>query len=87
MPAGEIEKRRTALAALKVHPREEAANVALLARAERAYEDHLGAEREQLGLMIQQFRSTVESQDPRAIDEARGHFGAALDQLEAERFL
>lgn len=87
MPAGEIEKRRTALAALKVHPREEAATVALLARAERAYEDHLGAEREQLGLMIQQFRSTVESQDPRAIDEARGHFGAALDRLEAERFL
>ncbi|WP_300973074.1 Hsp70 family protein [Sphingomonas sp. LHG3406-1] len=87
MPQAELEKRKAALAALKIHPREDAMNVALLARAERAYEDHLGPQREHLSGMINHFRAVIESQDPRAIDEARKQFSAALDQLEAERFL
>ncbi|MDJ0275527.1 Hsp70 family protein [Sphingomonas sp. 2R-10] len=85
--AAELEKRRAALAALKVHPRDDAANVALLARARRAYESFLGDTRAAIGQMIGQFEGALATQDERIIGEARTAFGTVLDQIEGERFL
>lgn len=83
----ELAKRRAALAALKVHPRDDAVNAALLARARRAYESFLGDTRAAIGHMLGQFENALATQDDRIIAEARTAFGAALDQIEGERFL
>lgn len=82
--AGDLDKRRAALAALKVHPREDAAHQALLARAERSYEDHLGDLRLIVGQWITGFLAALDSQDPRAIAEAAEALTTNLDQLDAE---
>jgi molecular chaperone HscC len=83
----ELARRREALAGLKVHPRDDAAIRALLARAERCYEQSLGDRREFIARCISQFAAIVESQDPREIERARGQLGKALDSLEGETFL
>jgi molecular chaperone HscC len=83
----EIEKRRAVLAGLKIHPREEAANAAALARAERCYEGFLGERRDHIGAMILQFETVLEKQEPRAIQQAREELEQALNALEGERFL
>ncbi|KQN00227.1 Hsp70 family protein [Sphingomonas sp. Leaf25] len=83
----ELEKRRKALAALKVHPRDDAVNAALLARARRAYESFLGDRRTAIGQMLGQFETALETQDARVIAEAQAAFTQVLDQIEGERFL
>jgi molecular chaperone HscC len=79
--------RRTALAALKVHPRDQAANAALLARAARCYESFLGERRDHIGRLILAFEAVVERQDPREIEAVRRQIEENLDALEGERFL
>jgi molecular chaperone HscC len=79
--------RRSALAALKVHPREEAANAALFARAARCYESFLGERRDHIGQLILAFEAVIDRQDPREIDTVRREIEARLDALEGERFL
>jgi molecular chaperone HscC len=83
----DLAARRAVLAGLKHHPREDSANAAALARAERCYGDMLGDRRAWIGQMILQFQAVLDGQDPRAIAEARGQLEAALDQIEGERFL
>jgi molecular chaperone HscC len=83
----EFEQRRRALAALKIHPREDELNAALLARATRCYEAFIGDRREQVSQWTVAFEAALESQDPRAIAEAQRELGAQLDALEGERFL
>ncbi|WP_285020147.1 molecular chaperone HscC [Novosphingobium sp. fls2-241-R2A-195] len=78
----DIEKRRAALAKLKFHPREDAANVALIARAERCYEDHIGDLRQAIGHWITEFVGALETQDPRRIADARGFLLERLDELD-----
>ena len=78
----ELEKRRAQLAALKCHPREEAGNVALRARAERCYEDHLGDMRQMIGHWITRFDGALDTQDPRRITEARDSLSRMLDDIE-----
>jgi molecular chaperone HscC len=68
---------------LKVHPREKQENIALLARAERLFEEHLTA-RQLLQQWIGQFRQSLESQDERLIHENRQNFSKAMDSLEAQ---
>jgi molecular chaperone HscC len=87
MDAGELEKRREALAALKVHPRDQELNRAMLSRAERCYEDALGERREIIGRHLSFFASVLEGQDPRTIDAAREEFAKTLDAIEGETFL
>jgi molecular chaperone HscC len=82
-----LEQRRAALAALKVHPREDATNAALLARAARCYEEQLGTRREQVGRWILVFEQALERQDPREITRLREELQQALDALEGETFL
>jgi len=77
----QIRERLAALAELKIHPRDKQENIALLARAERLYEEHLHA-RKQLQAWIASFRAIVETQDDHLIREHRRELGSALDALE-----
>jgi molecular chaperone HscC len=83
----DVAQRRELLAALKYHPREEAANAALLARAARCYESFIGAERERIGHGTLEFQAALERQDPRGIRIAHDQLSGLLDTLEGERFL
>jgi molecular chaperone HscC len=79
----EIRARLASLSELKIHPRARQENIALLARAERLYEEFLSA-RQTLQQWIGQFRQTLESQDDKTIGEHREQFRHALDSLEAQ---
>ena len=83
----QIAERRAALAALKIHPRDESENAAVLARAERCYEGFIGDYRDQISRWIGTFESALATQDPRTIKEVREQLVQALDQIEGERFL
>ena len=85
--AAALAKRREALAALKVHPRDDAANAALLARAARCYESFLGERRDMIGQFLLAFEAVLERQEPKAIELARRDIEGRLDALEGERFL
>ena len=63
-------------------PLDDEQTYAMLARAERLYEEYVQA-RDQLQHWIARFRSILESQDEQMIREHRRHFGEALDTLEA----
>lgn len=77
----QIRQRLAALAELKIHPRDKQENTALLARAERLYEERLEA-RDQLQDWIARFRAAMETQDDMLIRQHRREFGHALDTLE-----
>lgn len=79
----DVEARRKLLEKLKVHPRDEAENVALLARAERAYEGFTGHVRDVIGQGLTEFLGALEKQDPRLIADARDGLGKLLDHIEA----
>jgi len=85
--AAEIEARRRVLAALKVHPRDDAANAAVLARSARCYESFLGERRDMIGQLILAFETVLERQDPREIELARREIEERLNALEGERYL
>lgn len=78
----ELEKRREELAKLKFHPREDAENIAVMARATRCYESFSGETREVIGQWITMFEGALEKQDPREIADAREQLTANLDRLE-----
>ena len=78
----EISRRRTELASLKTHPRDQEENRALLERAGRLYEQLLGDEREMVGRLLGQFQVTLERQDPHQIRAAINAFASALDTFE-----
>ena len=83
----QLAARREALAALKVHPRDDAANMAVMTRAARCYENMLGDMRQFVGQLISAFEQAIESQDPRTIEKVRGEVVKQLDQVEGEQFL
>jgi len=85
--AGDLEARRKTLEQLKIHPREQAANAATLARAGRCYESFLGDRRDYIGSLISKFQFVLEQQEPRAISTSRKELESLLDQMEGERFL
>lgn len=78
----EIEERLAALAALKVHPREDLNNQALLNRAKRLYEELLGDQRNYVGELITRFSAILEGQDPQRIQRARKELAELLDQFD-----
>jgi molecular chaperone HscC len=78
----EIEQRRLALNALKIHPREDLPNKATMARAERLYAELIGGTREQVGQALTQFALVLEAQDSAQIQKARTQFTSWLDELE-----
>ena len=80
----EIERRLAALAHLKVHPREQMENRAVLARGERLYSERLGDAREYVQRALSDFEGVLESQDERRIARAREELLAILDELERD---
>lgn len=80
----EIEKRLVALAHLKIKPRDQAENAAVQARAERLYEELLGARREMVGRWIAEFLRALESDDPKEAARARALLTQRLDQVDVE---
>jgi len=82
-----LARQREALARLKRHPREDAANAALLARATRCFESFTGDRRQAVGHWIGQYEAVLDSQDPKAIAAATANLTTALDELEGERYL
>jgi molecular chaperone HscC len=83
----EIAERLSALASLKLHPREDVRNSALLARANRMYEEALGPYRDAISNAIAQFDAILTRQDPREVASAREKLQAWLDRLEQNPFL
>jgi molecular chaperone HscC len=81
--AREIARRREQLGKLKFHPREDAGNVAVMARAARCYEGFIGDDRQMVGHWITEFIGALDSQDPRRISDARALLVGNLDALEA----
>lgn len=79
----EIAARFAALAELKIHPREAQPNIALVARAERLYEEYLDA-REMIQHWLARFLGVLDTQDPVLIARHREEFAAALDALEQQ---
>lgn len=87
MDDADLAKRRASLEKLKVHPRDEAQNAAILARATRCYESLTGGERDYVGELILAFEGVLAKQEPRQIEEVREKVTAALDSIEGERYL
>ena len=78
----EIKQALKKLDHLKIHPREKSVNQALLSRAERIYQQSLGHERDQIGRLLLQFETVLDSQDERKIKKAVSEFIQALDTLD-----
>jgi molecular chaperone HscC len=83
----EIAARLEKLASLKVHPRDNAVNRAVLARAERLYEQSLGQVREFVNAHTNAFLSALDTQDRGQVDAARETIVAALDSIESDAYL
>lgn len=77
----DIEERLKQLAALKTHPRENAENVAALARADRVFQEHIAA-RPAIAVYSGRFSAVLEEQDPREIARMRKDLLALLDRVE-----
>ncbi|MBB5019980.1 molecular chaperone HscC [Chitinivorax tropicus] len=83
----EVKQRLAELAKLKIHPREQLVNTAILARADRLYQQTRGEERLFIGHETARFQAALESQDQDLIQAAREELKTALDQVEGETWL
>ena len=84
LPRAEIEKRLKALAAIKIHPREQQENAALIARLRAAYENLLGDKRQSVGRLIAEFEAVLSRQDPREINEIRRQIEQIIGNFERD---
>lgn len=82
LSAEEILEKRTKLATLKIHPRDNEHYQLLRARAERLFQTLLAEQREQLVSYIQQYEKVIETQDSKRIAKANKTFEKQLDALE-----
>ncbi|WP_299199708.1 molecular chaperone HscC [uncultured Amphritea sp.] len=80
----EIEKSREKLAKLKFHPRDQAENRVLIARAERLYECSLGDKRDYISNLLSHFEQVLEKQNPVEIKKVTAQFCEVLDGLEED---
>ena len=87
MKPDEIAKRLAALAKLKVHPRDDMAIRALLARAERLFEERLGDTRALIGSAIGALTIALEGQNPEDIQRTRETLTTLLDEIDEPLFL
>ena len=84
MDDAQIAERIAALASLKIHPREEQQNLALVARMERLYEERLDL-RSRLQDCLAGFRNSIDSQDRQRVEEHRSRLERILGELELQR--
>jgi molecular chaperone HscC len=83
----EIARRLATLAKLKVHPRDDMANRALIARAERLYEERLGDARAAIGRSLNVLTAAIERQHPDEVEEARKALSGLLDDIDQNFFV
>lgn len=83
----EVAKRLAGLAKLKVHPRDDLANRALIARAERLYEERLGDTRAMIGEALGMLTVAIERQNTDEIERARKKLTELLDEFDRGFFL
>lgn len=81
MSPEELAQRIAALDVLKTHPRNQQENQALLARAERIYEEYIH-EREDVQRWMVMFKQVLETQDLALVAEHRDNLRARLNGLE-----
>lgn len=86
MSEEEIERRFKELSKIKLHPREQAENKALIARAERIYSELRGDARMVLLDLLDEFRGKISQQSERDVVEVRRLFAESLDQIERSVF-
>ncbi|WP_420996142.1 Hsp70 family protein [Cupriavidus sp. 30B13] len=80
----EVAERLAALAGIKIHPRDQAENAQLVARADRLYQQCLGHERDQIGGALAQFQAALEAQDGERIRALRAPVRRLLDSLDTQ---
>ena len=78
----EINARMKALNTLKIHPRDKAENLALIARLKRAYENHLGDIRRQIDQHLTSFETVLSKQNDTDIEIARTTVTKWLDEID-----
>jgi molecular chaperone HscC len=78
----DLQARFAALQAIKLHPRDQAENRLLIARAERIYAEQRGAGRDAVRAALAQFEALIANQQTRDFAEIRSDFAAVLDGLE-----
>lgn len=79
----EISARLQALQSLKIHPRDAQPNLAVVARAERLYEEYID-HRDMLQGWLASFRATLDGQELEKIERQRVQLAEALDALERD---
>lgn len=77
-----IGRRFKELEAIKIHPREEAVNEAMISRLMAAYENALGPRRTEIGWMLSQFEATLTTYDTRQIARMHETITQALRDLD-----
>lgn len=82
----EIRQSLAKLKGLKIHPRDQAENQHLLARAARIYEESLEAQRNYIGKLIADFMAVLDGQDPKQIHRAQIEIKELLEQIEKDWF-
>jgi molecular chaperone HscC len=85
MTREEVAQRLEVLRDLKIHPRDQMENRALLARADRIYQEALGDQRSYLSLHIGRFQSLLERQDALEIARARKELDGLLDRFDVQQ--
>ena len=84
LSSAEINKRFKELERIKVHPRDEAQNAALIARLAAAFENLLGDRRAYVSDLLGRFESTLASHDKREIEQLRQEITEQLNHLERD---
>jgi molecular chaperone HscC len=78
----EIQQRLKQLSKLKIHPRDDAVNAALIARTLRVFEETLGDVRQAVAAKLDQFLGVLDAQRPVEIDQARIALTQLLDSVD-----
>jgi molecular chaperone HscC len=78
----DVQKSLAKLSSMKVHPRENTVNIALLYRANRLYEQHLGESRDEVGRIIDYFTSILDRPNKDDVDAIRISLETELDKYE-----
>ncbi len=80
----DVLQRSARLATLKIDPREDAPNRALIARLERMYGEYLADKREAVAQAHKQFLSVLSSQNPQLINRSRKQIAHWCDGVEQD---
>lgn len=78
----DILQRLAELERIKIHPREEAFNAALVARITKAFENALGPQRKMLSAWLGEFEAILARQHPKEIAAVRSQITGKLEALE-----